>query len=292
MESVESQELVVDRLSKEIRAAAKTLTPDEMRYLVDYYYQIQGDRIRAGNQISVASKSGEPHPAIVWVGGYVGKLEKRILSLLDEASDASELGKWAKSQVDVGPVIAAGLLAHIDITKAPTAGHIWSFAGLNPTASWSKGEKRPWNARLKTLCWKIGESFTITKGKEESFYGKVYAERKLYEIENNEAGQYAEQAAASLKAKRYGEDTVARKKYEAGRLPDARIHLRAQRYAVKLFLSDYQHVAYELHFQQPPPKPYVIAILGHAHIHRPPNWQGCLCDWSMTRWKDKPPLIR
>jgi hypothetical protein len=44
------------------------------------------------------------------------------------------------------------LLARIDIVKAPTAGHIWRYAGLDPTVRWNKGEKRPWNAGLKVLC--------------------------------------------------------------------------------------------------------------------------------------------
>ena len=36
----------------------------------------------------------------------------------------------------IGPVIAAGLLANIDIKQAPTVGHIWRFAGLDPTNKW------------------------------------------------------------------------------------------------------------------------------------------------------------
>jgi hypothetical protein len=55
-------------------------------------------------------------------------------------------------------------------------------------------------------------------------------------------------------------------------LPPARIHRRAVRYAVKLFLAHYHHVAYEVEFGEPPPKPYVIEHLGHVDFIGPPNW--------------------
>jgi len=56
-------------------------------------------------------------------------------------------------------------------------------------------------------------------------------------------------------------------------LPPAHIHARARRYAVKLFLSHYHHVAYEVATGQKPPKPYVLdRIPGHTHYVAPPNW--------------------
>ena len=100
--------------------------------------------------------------------------------------------------------IAAGFLAHIDIERAPTVGHIWRFAGLDPTQKWEKKTKRPWNADLKTLCWKLGESFVKVKGNENDIYGKVYEARKAQEVLRNEAGELADQAADVLKNKRIG----------------------------------------------------------------------------------------
>jgi hypothetical protein len=54
-------------------------------------------------------------------------------------------------------------------------------------------------------------------------------------------------------------------------LPPARLLLRAQRYAAKLFLAHYHEVAYKDFFKKPPPLPYAIAYLGHAHKIEPPN---------------------
>jgi hypothetical protein len=200
----------------------------------------------------------------------MAETERMIAAGLKRYADAHVPGVWAQSICGIGPVLSAGLLAHIDIEKAPTVGHIWRFAGLDPTVRWEKGEKRPWNARLKVLCWKIGDSFVKQSGRDRDIYGKVYRARKALETERNESGLFADQAAATLAAKQFRDET--RKRYESGRLPDGRIDLRARRYAVKLFLSHYHHVAYECRYGEPPPKPYVLEHGGHAHFLRPPHW--------------------
>jgi hypothetical protein len=125
---------------------------------------------------------------------------------------------------------------------------------------------------LKRLCWLIGESFTKVSNNPNDIYGKVYQQRKALEIERNEAGAFASQAEEALRKKRWGEDTATRKHYEEGRLPPARIHLRAQRYSVKLFLSHLHHVMYEIEFKEPPPKPFILTKPEHAHFIAPPNW--------------------
>jgi hypothetical protein len=62
-------------------------------------------------------------------------MEELIKTGLDRWSD-SGLAAWAKGQVGIGPVLAAGLAAHIDIGRAPTAGAVWRFAGVDPTQEW------------------------------------------------------------------------------------------------------------------------------------------------------------
>jgi hypothetical protein len=63
-------------------------------------------------------------------------LEKNIRSALGVYAAANPVGQWSLSILGIGPVMSAGLLAHIDIEKAPTVGHIWRFAGLDPTREW------------------------------------------------------------------------------------------------------------------------------------------------------------
>ena len=141
---------------------------------------------------------------------------------------------------------------------------------MNPGQEWGKGEKRPWNASLKTLCWKIGESFVKVSGNEKSFYGKIYAERKQNEIARNEAGEFKEQAALKLQKFKIGKDTDAYAAYITGKLPPAHIHARAKRWTVKMFLSHLHEIWFTDEYGVAPPKPYAIVHLGHAHYIEPP----------------------
>lgn len=262
----------LNKISRDLVAASRLMSTDDVRYAVDLYYQIQEFRKATKNQERATVTSGEPSTFLEWAGSSMLTIENTIKRALDKYTDADDTGAWAKSIVGIGPVISAGLLAHIDIEKAPTVGHIWRFAGLDPTQEWAKGEKRPWNANLKVLCWKIGESFVKVSGNENDTYGKVWLWRKEQEQAANEAGRFADQAAAKLERFKIGKGTEARKWYEQGKLPPAHIHARAKRYAVKLFLSHYHHVAFVNRFHQEPPKPFSIAIQGHGHYIPPPNF--------------------
>jgi len=253
------------RMSRDLLKAGTLLTTPEARFLVDAYYAMQKTRIAFGNQATALAKSSEPHEILKWFQAESEALENQVKKALDRYSTSTPVGRWTRDVRGIGPVIAAGLMAHIDIERAATAGAIWRFAGLDPTQKWEKGKKRPWNASLKVICWKAGESFVKQSGHDECFYGKIYVERKKQEEAKNEALDFADQAATTLEAKNIGKTTDAYKAYVAGRLPQARIHARACRYAVKLFLSHYHEVAYRDHYGEAPPLPYPIAHLGHAH---------------------------
>lgn len=337
IEEHEPDTLVIGRLTKEMKAQAATMGPDEARYLVDSYYQMQDDRKRSANQCRAGNQGvDDPPMAIVeWLAGHTAGLEHRIAGLLNAWAGAQAVGQWAMSIKGIGPIIAAGLLCHIDITKAPTAGHIWRFAGLDPTVQWLGKEgaaklvyetlgrksgpleagdidavaiatnrrarnidallhqpgkdgkyppqtvaqlvavmaRKPWNGGLKTLCWKTGECFVKVSGYEDDVYGHLYQERKAIETRRNEDGEYAQQAADKLARFNIGKDTDAYKAYSVGKLPPAHIHSRAKRWAVKLFLAHYHHVAYVVEYGTPPPKPYVLSRdERHTHYLAPPHW--------------------
>lgn len=252
-------------LKPNVRTLAKRMGHEEARYLVDTYYQMQDYRKASDNQLRAirqGADEGESGP-LATVLIEVRQTEERIKRALDAWSDEEPLAAWAKGHVGIGPVIAAGLAAHIDVTKADTAGAVWRFAGLDPTLKWGKGEKRPYNARLKTLCWKIGDQFKKRHKDEACTYGRLYAERKALEVSRNESGAQAETARQTLVEKKI-KDRDTRKRYEEGRLPDGRLDLRAMRWATKIFLAHYweegrRQAGLEI------PEPYPIAHLGHAH---------------------------
>ena len=250
---------------KDIRKASETLGRVEARFMVDYYYTMQRDRIRFDNQVRSMTKSGEPNMILDHLAVQAAKREEIIKKALDDYTSTDRVGTWLRSICGIGPVTAAGLLAYIDIERAVTAGAIWKLAGLVPGVEWNKGEKRPWNAKLKCLMFKIGESFVKTSNKESSFYGKIYKERKELETRRNENGDFAEQAAKELASKNYAKNTPTYAALSAGRLSPAHIHVRARRYAVKLFLSHLHEVMYLVILKKAPPSPYAISILEHAH---------------------------
>lgn len=262
----------IARLTRDLAAAGKLLSTQEARFLVDAYYTIQADRMRANAQMRALKESGEPNKLLEWLAEQNETLEKQIQRALDKYSAAHPVGAWMRSICGIGPVIAAGFLAYIDITRCPTAGHIWSYAGLNPDQKWEKGQKRPFNAALKVLCYKLGESFVKVQSSDNDTYGKMFKARKELEIQKNESGDYQVKAAEALARFHYGKDTEAYKAYSAGKLPPAHIHARARRWAVKIFLSHLHQVWYEFQFNKPAPKPYVVEHMGHVHIVPPPNW--------------------
>lgn len=263
----------VTRMAKDVQKAAATLGPAEARFLVSTYYEMQEQRKRAVSQVKALSESGEPHQVLEWYEKQWKTLEYNIKLAMDKYSDAHPLGRWGKSLHMVGPVISAGLLAHVDCTK-PYAGNIWSFAGLTPGRVWKKGEKRPWNPELKRLCYCLGECIVRGQNHEADIYGKWYARRRKYEQQRDDAGLNKEAAATELRTKTYRKTTDAYKCLITGHLSPAALHARARRWVVKLVLSHWHTVGHYLATGNVPPRPYAFDKLGedvHTRLVLPPN---------------------
>ena len=309
----------LDRLNKDLRAAATTLSDVEARYLVDSYYQMQDNRIRSDNQ--VRSMEGEPNLLLSWLANNADMLENSIKTALQRYAQARPIGEWLMSNHGIGPVISAGLMAHIDIRKADTAAKIWRFAGQDPSTQWlgkakahelvssiegkediinracilanrnpenfrkwlARNEEKestaklvkwlsqpPYNPTLKTLCWKIGQSFMKFHNDEKCFYGKMYREHKTMLEERSEAGFFKDYCLE--KSSKVGKATEAHKQYKEGKLPKGQIDARARRYAVKMFLAHIQQVWWETETSTPCVVPYAIAHLGHKDYIAPPNY--------------------
>lgn len=124
----------VTKMNKDIKVSAATLSDNQARFLVDTYYQMQNKRIRSAGQ--VRSMQNEPHEVLDWLNIQDLFLENQIKGALDVYSANHPVGKWMRSICGIGPVISAGFLSYIDITRCKTAGTIWRFAGLDPTDIW------------------------------------------------------------------------------------------------------------------------------------------------------------
>ena len=205
-------------LRSDLKELARTMTPKQVRGLVDMYYIVQKNRCRAKAQMRELQEAGEPYAIIEWLFKNQSKLERATQGALGHFAEAHPVGRWSIAQYGIGPVISAGLIAHIDILKAPHVGHIWAFAGLT-NERWNKAEKRPWNAKLKRLCFIIGDCMWKFHNQPDCYYGRLMAKRKLLECERNERGDYADQAKKALQEKDYGDDTVAKPFMEGRYLP-------------------------------------------------------------------------
>jgi len=241
----------------------------EARFIVDQYYQIQEFRKASANQDRALEAGDLPHTLQTWYTAQLVGFETDLKKALDKFSANHPLASVVRGVCGIGPVISAGLVAHINIHRAPTAGHIWSFAGLNPSVKWEKGKKRPWNADLKKLCFLIGESFIKVQNNDGDEYGHLFRVYKDELSEKNACGEFAEAAATKLATTKIGKTTEAFGHYSAGHLPPAHVHARARRWVVKLFLSDYHHAACRIILKKDPPIPYVLAHCpGHTHEWR------------------------
>lgn len=359
---------------------ARSLGREEVGFLVETYYELQGSRIRSSNRDFALDGQGQPAVLPAAYAEHYGLMESKTKAILAEWVAGDPVSNWATKVCGIGPVIAAGLAAHIRIERASSPSAVWRFAGLDPTLEWHGKEgskalieaarkvekedhaallwlaeathrhpsslyvaggleqatpeqflkladaddgdkanamealrlypghldnavsafcertgiseatafaalypgkfdwkkigshlgKRPWNAALKTLCWKLGDSFCKLGTRfPNSLYAKVYREEKAKRVEANAGSQYAELAAATLKKKKFS-DKATRELYESGHLPDGRIDLQARRKAVKLFLSHYWTRAWlQAHPGQEAPKPWIIAHGGHIDLIPP-----------------------
>ena len=131
-----SQWELLNRLDRDLRSAAEYLGPEEARFLVDMYYQMQDVRIRFRNQQRQTEAHSEPNRVITWGLENIRRAENDIKRALGSFAEAYSVGRWCLSNHGIGPVISAGLLAHLDIRNTPTVGKWWRFAGLDPSRSW------------------------------------------------------------------------------------------------------------------------------------------------------------
>lgn len=275
----------VSRLTPAQVKTAAAFSRTEIMAMVGLYYSIQKVRIGASNRESAHQRRADTCGDPVLIGVLKEELKKVEMQAalgLKEYARAQPLGQWALQILGVGPVICAGLLAHIDLTIAKSAGCVWSFAGLlDPEQiKWEKGQKRPYNAALKTLCWKLGESFkkiskeSASSGNPEALYAGLYRQRKELEVQRNNEGVNRDRAHRMLekaKAQRWGISEEQKKVWGSGKLQDVGLDLRAMRYAVKFFLSHWHHVGSTILFGKAP-EPWIIKFGGHTDYVPPPLW--------------------
>jgi len=177
---------------------------------------------------------------LVWFHNKLLETEKELYRRIDLWSRDHPLRKEFLGKVKgIGPILASGLIAWLSnpILKADYVSQIWSYCGLAPGQERKKGKKVNYNPRLKTFCWKIGQSFIKFK-----CFG-----RELYK-------KFREQ--------------IERREPKWSKLHH---HNYARRKVVKLFIASLWQKWRELN-NLPVSKPYPISVLGHKDLITPEKW--------------------
>lgn len=314
-------------MSKDLKKAEVQIDSRQARFLVDTYYMIQEKRKRVGNQISALQKLGEPTESLELFFGINSQLEDFLRKMLDNFTDRHPMGEWMRGIIGIGPVLSAGILAHIQIDRTHCRGSIHRYAGLDPSLKWVSSTNAsafvkkelglddrdqvtnehllkaaafcgqnvetltgkameygdgditaaslakaictcPYNAKLKKLCFLIGKSFVYSCNHPDSFYGRLYLQKKEELQEQNEALKFKDEALR--KAAMVGKSTEAYVYYSDGKLPPAHIFARAKRWTVKMFLNHLYEVWYKIEYGEEPPLPYpmVYPVDGVLHVHK------------------------
>lgn len=263
-----------------------------LKQLVAMYYGIQKVRVAMGNRVtSIVKEYGQTEytQKLVEVYDVSEEIEKTVLKHIKPILKEFPIyTKWLKYVKGVGDVLAAGLIAGIKTpARFSNISKLWKYCGMHvvdgeaPTRR--KGAKVDWNPFMKTLCWKLGESFVKTKGYYRQAYERFRAEEerkseegiirpidkcigyipkdeKIIEIVGDSPLTKAK--VDKLKKKGYTELKVGMTK--------AHIYARAKRKTVKLFLAHLWHKWRELE-GLPVTKPYAHALLGHSDFIEPPE---------------------
>lgn len=168
---------------------------------------------------------------------------------LAEEVHTHPVGAWIAGIHGLDKMHAVELLGEIDIEHLPTAGSLWTHAGLIRSA-------KSYNAKLQKVFNTINNIFYRDRKHPESPYGRVISVFV-----------------------RFSND----------RYPDAppQIIARwARNFTIKLFASHLHHVMYYRHFGCLPPYPEPLMDERHTHFIPPPHLpEWCEAEPINTDWK-------
>lgn len=228
-------------------AETPTRPNDAVRALVDLRDRtLQKSRIAFGNRVSALERGADA--ADETTAKIMAKWHERFEELEKEADKdiAALVGDIAIVQQlteikGIGPMLAAKVVAMIDIERCETTSQLWRYAGYGVVEGQRerpmKGEKLHYNMRLKTTLYLVATSFL----RAGSPYRAIYDSSKAM--------------------------------YEANR-PDwtkAHIHAASMRRMIKVFLN-HLYVRWRTLEGLPIREPYSHERLGHSSYEAPESY--------------------
>ena len=160
-------------------------TDNDLRALVDFRTQIQKQRIAISNRLDALAREAdeaESTTSALWERWFYelqdieGRIDKDIESI---TGDYPIIALMCEVK-GVGKLLAAQVVAHIDISRAPHVSSLWRYAGYGVDGEGErdrlqKGVKAPYNKGLKTICWKVATSFMRSNSPYREIYDKAKA---------------------------------------------------------------------------------------------------------------------
>lgn len=207
---------------------------------------IQKARIAMGNRLS-AMERGDDDPAYAdmierWFVTFE-RLEKELDDDIRTLADDMPIVQRMIAVKGVGELLAVKVAAMIDIERADTVSALWKYAGYGVTNGerdrLQKGEKAPYNKRLKTTCYLVATSFM----RASSPYRQIYDDAKT-----------------KYEARELGENPPG---WTKGHIDNA-----AKRKMIKMWLSHLWQVWREME-GLPVTEPYIMGTNGHHHMRTP-----------------------
>lgn len=222
-----------------------------LRALVDLRdRQIQKGRIQFGNRVSALERGADNGhgPQLLIAEKWAERFAQIEVELdTDIAKEVANypIYEYVSEVKGIGPMLAAKMIAMIDIGNSPTISALWRYSGYavidGERERPVKGEKLHYNKRLKSTLYLIGSSFL----KCSSPYRSIYDSAKEYYVANRTNRQDGEEDWTKL-----------------------HIHRAAMRKMVKIFLS-HLWVTWRQLEGLPISMPYVHAKLAHEHYYEP-----------------------
>ena len=174
---------------------------------------------------------------------------------------------WLQRIKGISAVLASNLIKNFGYTERfRYVSSMWRYCGLDPQGAKGREKKvkLTYNPKMKTLMWKISDSFVKQRTQP---YRTLYDETKHIE---------------SVLMEKYGKDVEIKLGDNLKTTCKSKLHVefRARRKAVKLFLQHYYVVARTIK-GLPLTKPYVEEKLGHTHIIEAPYLE------EIQKWVEK-----
>jgi hypothetical protein len=237
---------------------------------VDTGLMIENARVRLQVRQSHLKLQKRKDPVADKLLTAVGGLEEDIDKIVSDLLNEHPAYPWFSQIKGVGKENIGKVIGLIDIEKADTISSLWKFAGyaVDPDGHAPrrvKGKKLEYNARLRTMCWRMASSLLRAKG---SYYKYYLSQKELLEIRKRNEG-FSIVPAAKLPRKKIakrgsdGAVQVKDKREESSNvISEGHIHNMALRKMIKLFLA-HLWLVWREEAGLPLTKPYAIDKMKH-----------------------------